>query len=356
VLAAGALVLAVLHDRLGWRGLAGSGAFAGGVALTATVAPSFAGQALAGRIGMAEVAVAAGAAALLLAGAARIAQRSERSPAAADALDTAAIVVACTGVFLLLHGWLVRDAGAGADRLLEASLRSAVLLGAGLAAATAASQGRSVLARLRGQVLLGAGALHAAVLQGAALNPWWGGETPVVSGPFLLNTLTPAFLLPALMLAAAARRTDQRGSAAEPRLYALAAVGFAVMWAVLEIRRAFHGPDLPGGGILRAEAAAYAVLLLAVTYALAREGPRLAARLRSGARLAEDLAALARGGAAVALGASVLAFGWWTSPGGGRSRGRWRGLPRLQVSPPSTSSPPPSRLATRAGGRRASPS
>ena len=98
-----------------------------------------------------------------------------------------------------------------------------------------------------------------------ALNPLVTGDA--VRGPLLLDTLTVAYLLPALLVGAAAWKMGHL----HPRLrQSLGAAGvvLAALWLLLEIRRFWRGDDLSVAGTSQPELYSYTVALLILGVAL----------------------------------------------------------------------------------------
>ena len=295
-----ALALAGLAVRPGWRGFSESAVAAAICALAVLLGRSAQLALTSAQSSFIPVAVAAFGTALLLLGARTLlARRGERAAAAAEALWAGSLIAGLTGVFLLLRmAALPRGAGsASLDPLTEASLRTLLLLAAGLLAQGRAGESR--WSAWRGPVLLGAGLLHGGLTQGLAVNPLWGAGG-VVSGPPLIDALALAFLAPAALLAAISRRP---GPTRRPA--AVAALIAALLWTGLELRRLFHGPALASPGVSTPELAAYAVAALASAWALMR----LTARWPRPA-----VARTAEGAAWTALAASVVLLGWLASP------------------------------------------
>ncbi|WP_340644941.1 DUF2339 domain-containing protein [Phenylobacterium sp.] len=306
----GVMVLAVvlLHLRLGWRGLGAAAIAAVLAALAAVMGPDLAGKTLAAKLPAWMMALATAApVGLVLAASWRVRRREPGAPLA-DSLGTGALLIALTGAFVLLRVWS-SEPQRGMDSLTEASLRTILLMASGLLSARVSTSG-SWLSRWRPHIFLAAGLLHAFVVQTLAINPLWG--QVAVQGPPILDGLMLAYLAPALLAAAAARRW-----ASETRsftgAYAAAALAFAVLWGGMEIRRLFQGVTLDGGvdPVGRAEAAAYAVLLLITARSLVWVARRAAARASRLAPQMEDVADLAM---MLAFGAAIMIFGYAANP------------------------------------------
>jgi uncharacterized membrane protein len=216
-----------------------------------------------------------------------------------------------TGLFLILHAVLARLAPPppGAQPLLEASLRTALILAAGLLLARRGRPEDGPITRWRLIAVVTLGAMYGLGTSGLALHPWWG-DGQLATGLPLLNDLLLTFLAPALLLAATARYRPDPADAWSRGWIAAAAV-FALLWAVTAVRHAFHGATMHVDPIGRAEAGAYVVIALLTARAFRID------RLRA-ARAAWLYAA----GPVVgwtALAAAALVFGWLASPWWGPS-------------------------------------
>lgn len=266
--AATALLLALAAGRLAWSGLAQASVVGGLVAVAALFRPAFMGAALDGRLSLSTaLAVSIGASALLFAAARLVPAPGSPNRNEAEALTTASLMVLLTGLFIGLHVILAgADGDAGAGGLFEAALRTLLLLSAGLLLTARRSPDEGPIARWRAVVAVGAGVAYGLLAQGLAWNPWWGEGAPPV-GPVIVNTLIVAFLAPALLLAATAWR--RRPADGWTRAWAAAGVLFAFLWALLALRHLFQGADMGTAGVGRAEACAYAVLLLLTARAFA---------------------------------------------------------------------------------------
>ena len=321
-----ALVLALLAARLRWRGLALASLAGGLVAFASMLRPAFMADTLDGRLPpwiLAAVTVAA--AGQLYAGG-RVVRAQTGATRESEALDTWALLVALLGAFLLIHVLATGGAhAAGLGQLLEAGLRTDLVLAAGLLLALRATEADGPIARWRLLATIAVGVLHGVLWQLLAFNPWWGvGEPPL--GPPVFNSLALTYLAPAALLTLTVRR-GLRGALVWPRLALGFAFLFALTWAVLEIRYDFHGRALAQGPMGRAEACGYALLGLVSAAALFRLRRRSAGRAQ--ARTAY-LAAAAPPYAVLALAVAAVVFGWWASPWWGPRpeplRTAWEGL------------------------------
>jgi uncharacterized membrane protein len=318
VAAAGlSLAAAMTHARLGWRGFAAVMVGSALASLGALISPDVFDALEDGELRWWALAgVAAASAGLTYAGS-RLSLRPDRPRESAEALSTAALVIGLAGVILLLRHASTAGAvgGGGLDHFVEASLRTLLILVAGLTSAQSVRADSSLIGRWRGQVLLGLGLAHGVVLQMMTLNPVFADWKPAVAGPPLLDSLALGFLAPAAVLSFA---TLKKVSVNRWLLaaYAVGAGVFAVVWAFMETRRLFQGASLAGGfdGIGRAEAAAYAVLAIAVAGSLLWLGKRAAQGAWTVSALSGDFARAGQGASWGALSLAVLVFGWGASP------------------------------------------
>lgn len=312
-----ALTAAALHARLGWRGFAAVMVAAGLASMAALMSPDLFLSIREGRPPWwAFALVAAGSTALAWAGA-RMADRPDRPKASAEALGTAALLVGLTGagVLLRLAASPSPAEGGGLDLFLEASLRTVLILAAGVTSAQAVRADSSVIGRWRGQALLVLGIAHGVVFQVAAFNPLWAGWTPAVAGPPLLDSLAVGFLVPAAVLAAATWKKVAINRVLLA-VYGLSAFGFGLLWALFETRRLFQGASLQGGfdAVGRAEVAAYAVIALMVARGVIWLGERAGQRSWTVSSFAGPILAIGRQGAWVALAFAFVVFGYLASP------------------------------------------
>jgi uncharacterized membrane protein len=285
------------------------------VTLASMLRPAFVLDVLHGPSPIGLLAAVIAGAALALAAAARLLGPKARTES--EAQFTAALLVALLGAFYVLHR-LIAAPAQGLGPLLEASLRTDLLLVAGLLLAMRAQDGAGPIARWRLIVIVAVGVAHGVLLQGLAVNPWWGlGEAPL--GPPLINTLLLAFLAPAVLLGLTARR-GFAGPAPGPRLAAVAAFVFALLWAVMETRHAFHLGAMKIGPVGRAEAGAYAIVLLLAAGALAELRRRRLARPDAAlSATSAYLAAVAQPFAWFALALATWTFCYFASPWWGPS-------------------------------------
>ncbi|WP_141703104.1 DUF2339 domain-containing protein, partial [Cereibacter johrii] len=110
-----------------------------------------------------------------------------------------------------------------------------------------------------------------------AANPLGAGLRGEILGLPLLDTLLLAYALPGGLFLLGARHLPGLG-----RLRAaLAALGgaFLLLWAVLEIRRLWHGPRIDAPGVLQGELYSYTVALLAGGAVLLWQAVRLRSEL-----------------------------------------------------------------------------
>lgn len=317
--AAAALSLAAawLHARLGWRGFAAVMVAAALASMAGLTSQGLLVDLAARRTPWWLFALSAIASAALAWSGARLADRADRPKASAEALGTAALLIGLTGAAVLLRmaasGGTAN--GVGLDIFMEASLRTLLLLAAGFTSAQAVRADSSLIGRWRGQVLLVAGLAHGLALQVIAFNPLWASWTPAVAGPRLLDSLAVGFLVPAALLAAATWRKVAVNRVLRAT-YGLAALAFALVWALMETRRLFQGASLHAGfdAIGRAEAAAYAVIALIVARGVIWLGERAGERTSTVSTFAEPIARIGRLAAWGGLAVALVIFGYGASP------------------------------------------
>lgn len=293
-----ALVLGLAAGRLSWRGLSQTAVVAGLLTLAVMFRSEFMAATLEGRLSLpVAMAVSAGAAALLHVGA-RLIGASNRN--AIEAQITAALLVLLTGLFIGLHVLLSgAQTGVASGDLFAATMRTLLLLSAGLLLVTRQRPDDGPIAVWRTVILVGIGILHGAITQGLIWNPWWGaGEAP--AGLPILNTLMLSYLAPAALLAVCARRRRPAGE--WTRVWSVAAALFAFLWVLLTIRHMFHAGLMSEAGIGRAESAAYVVVVL------------LAARLMTVFAKVEWTRALGATLGWIGLAAAVTVFGYSANP------------------------------------------
>lgn len=271
-----ATALAFAASRLPWRGLAPASVVSGLIAFVAMLRPAFLGATLDGGLPLPiMLAVSAVAAALLVVSAMLVWQgRDETVRNEVEALRATALLIVLLALFAALHVLLSGPHATGADDLLEASLRTVMLLSTGLLLVLRQRPDDGPITRWRAVIVVILGVVHGLALQGLVWNPWWGmGEPP--AGPPVLNTLMLSYLAPAGLLAAIAWRRRPAGDR-WTKAWVLAVPIFALLWALLTVRHLFHGPDMHHAPVGRAEGAAYAILALVAAHQLT--SPRLADR------------------------------------------------------------------------------
>lgn len=296
---AAALLLSLAAGRLSWRGLSQTAVVGGLLTLAVMFRPEFMSAALEGRLSLpVAMGISAGAAALLYVGARLMGATVNRN--AVEAQVTAALLVLLTGLFTGLHVLLSgAQAGVASGDLYAATMRTLLLLSAGLLLVTRQRPDDGPIAVWRTVILVGVGILYGTITAVLVWNPWWGaGEAP--TGLPILNTLILAYLAPAALLAVSARR---RQPADEwRRIWTVTAALFAFLWVLLAVRHLFHGAVMSEAVIGRAESAAYVVLLLAT------------ARLMTVFAKVEWTRSIATALSWVALAGAVMVFGYGASP------------------------------------------
>ncbi len=109
-----------------------------------------------------------------------------------------------------------------------------------------------------------------AILTGAVLlNPWWGAQPAAATGLPGFNALLAAYLAPAILFAAYALLRAQQGWAVRAAIAAALSAALALANAMLEIRRAFHGPEMAGRIVTANEGLAFGIATAALLVAIA---------------------------------------------------------------------------------------
>ncbi|WP_425999038.1 DUF2339 domain-containing protein [Caulobacter sp. DWR1-3-2b1] len=303
-----AALLALAASRLPWRGLAATSVAGGLLAFAAMLRPEFIGATLEGRLLLPIMAAISASTALLLVAAAHLIWKGggEAARNEAEAQRAAGLLVTLLALFVGLHVVLAGGDRRVQDGLFEASMRTLLLLSAGLLLVLRQRDDDGPIARWRTVIVISLGVAHGLVLQGLVWNPWWGaGQTP--AGPAVLNTLILSYLAPVGLLAAVAWRR-RPAIDAWTRGWVLAAPVFGFLWGLLVLRHWFHDTEMAQAAWGRLELAADAVLLMLTARALFE--PRLgmmspqAAWLRAAAPIVGGLA----------LGVTALVFGLLVSP------------------------------------------
>lgn len=305
-----AVALALAASRLSWRGLAATSVAGGLVAFAAMLRPEFVVATLETSLPLPTMLAVSGAAAALLVVAAQLIWRGggEALRNEVEAQRATALLITLLALFVGLHVMLAGDQPRGLDGLFEASLRTLLLLSAGLLLVLRQREDDGPITRARTIIVVTVGVAHGLFMQGLAWNPWWGlGQPPV--GPPVLNTLVLSYLAPLGLLVAIAwrRKPAENGWT---RAWLLAAPVFGFLWALLTLRHAVHGADMRHAGLDRQELAAIAVLLMLTARALVEP------RVGMASPQARLLRATAPAVGWVALAFMALAFGlvanpWW---------------------------------------------
>lgn len=310
--ASAALMFASAFAWRGWSVFRFAALTAAAITLAHALSPALFGAALSGEIPIWGALVILLVAATLLFGAAYFATAEPRSPYG-EALSAAGVVTILIGAFLLLR-WLASGTAAPLDAFTEAALRVIALMAAGHVVMARPGQDVGRIGLWRGHVLLGLGLLYTLLVPALAINPWWGAPPAPVSGPPLLDSLTLAFAAPAALSLWAARRLylTQRTLA---RIYAIAGGALALLWVVLEVRRAAHGVDMAAAPVGLLEGAGYALVVLAAALGVAMFARQRAVKHADGP-FTQDLLHAMRAIAGVALAVAILLVlvvrhPWW---------------------------------------------
>lgn len=308
----------------GWRGLGWSALAATVLTLAHAFSGDLMGEALTGAMPLWRALVVLGLAAGFLFGGAYVCARRAAPSPTGEALSAAAIILMLLGAFLSLRWLATGGAGQPLDAFTETALRALTLLAAAHVTLPRPNAVVGRLSALRGHVLMGLGAAVVLLMNGFAYNPWWGGEPALITGAPLFNALALGFAAPAAFLLFAARRLYER-QRLPARIYAGAGALFAFLWALLELRRAFHGLDMSGAFVGAIEGACYGLLFLSAGVIAA-----LLARMRTGV-VGADMRAV-RGGVAwsgLVVGGWLLLVAqqvWWAGGAPGAMTGLWLAL------------------------------
>lgn len=306
-----------------WRSLHGAALTAGALAIGHAFSADLIGGALSGSLPIWAALATLAASSALLCGAANLVARKQTPSATAEALTSAAVIVAIVATFLTLRWFAAGGAGSQLDAFAESALRVLALLGAGLVMLKPPQGSAGRIAQWRGHVLMGLGLAYAVLVFGLTANPWWGGPGFArVVGPPVLNTLLLGFAATSALAIAAAHRLYETQRIAA-RIYAASGATLALMWLILEMRRWFHGAEMATGPVGVFEASCYAIILLAFALAVG-----IVARARAGfdeeRPFSADLMRAMRGVAWGALGLSallllILRHPWWGAQNGALS-------------------------------------
>jgi uncharacterized membrane protein len=201
---------------------------------------------------------------------------------------------------------------------LDVSLLLAVLIGLERIREKSGSIVHLVGARLLAVALL----IMIVVGLGAAFNPWQSGES--VGGP-VINLVLLAYGIPAVLCGVLAYMTRDKKPRWYSTLAAVVALGLALGYLTLEIRRLYHGPILMEGETSDAEQYTYSAVWLAFGVALLAAGiwfRSLPLRIASAAVVMltvlkvflidmSDLTGIYRALSFLGLGAVLMGIGWF---------------------------------------------
>jgi uncharacterized membrane protein len=201
---------------------------------------------------------------------------------------------------------------------MDVSLLLAVLIGLERIREKSGSIVHLVGARLLAVALL----IMIVVGLGAAFNPWQSGES--VGGP-VINLVLLAYGIPAVLCGVLAYMTRDKKPRWYSTLAAVVALGLALGYLTLEIRRLYHGPILMEGETSDAEQYTYSAVWLAFGVALLAAGiwfRSLPLRIASAAVVMltvlkvflidmSDLTGIYRALSFLGLGAVLMGIGWF---------------------------------------------
>jgi len=203
--------------------------------------------------------------AIILFGGSRVAARVSWRDAASEGLALAALLLPMIAAFMAVH--LVRQVG-WIDEFVANALRANVLLISGHVALPRHGREVGLITHWRAHALFAAGLLLSIVWPSVTQNPWWGVEAARIAGPAIFNAQALAFLAPAVLAFYAAQRTYML-TLTPARLYTLAGGALALLWAALEVRRAFQGAEMHAPALGVFEAACYALLAISAALTIA---------------------------------------------------------------------------------------
>lgn len=264
--AAVALILSVALAWRGWRVVGWAALTAAALAVAQALSPDLIRPTLLQALPLWLTLVIYAVSAVLLFASSTVVRRGGANLSVAEALSAASVIVTLTGMFVALRWIAANGQAVTLSEFTETSLRVLALMAAGLTLLPRIHETPGFIGTWRGHVLLGLGLLYALVGPGLGVNPWWGGPgRAVVTGLPILNAIAIAFAAPAALAFFAANRlyTRQRLFA---RAYAVAGGILAMMWAVMEIRHAFHSGSMAAPELGLFEASCYGLTFL--TFAL----------------------------------------------------------------------------------------
>jgi uncharacterized membrane protein len=275
---AAALLIAAVFWWRGWRMARFAALSATALSVAHALSPDLIAPTLSGAIPLWRALLILSAGAAPLFAASLLARRRDRNGATTEALSSAGIMVVLAGLFLALRWFASHGATGSLDALSEHALRALTLMAAGFLVLPQPNARLGFISQWRGHILMGLGLGYALLGPGFYANPWWGFSPGPVVGPALLDTSLVAFAAPAALAFGAAERlyNHQRNAA---RVYAASGGLFALMWAVLSLRRAFHPVAMATNAVGVFEGACYALLFISLALLVA-----LVARLREGAQ------------------------------------------------------------------------
>lgn len=115
--------------------------------------------------------------------------------------------------------------------------------------------------RIAENLLVGAAGV---LFAGASLvlhNPWWGADSDQVDGPPILNMTLVHFAAPAMALALCAYAARVSGAMMRSRVFGLASALAGLVFLIMEVRHAFHAPDLARGAVTLGEGWCYSAAM-----------------------------------------------------------------------------------------------
>lgn len=199
-----------------------------------------------------------------------------RAPWTAAFLEAAALAIGIVALFMALR-WIAAAQTPGMMFMgfAEAGAHVALWCGAALLLFQSEERGAFYVRRFFAALLCALAGLGAIAALGAVMNPWWGVWPTAAQGLPLLNTLAIGYAAPAALIGALAWRAHRRRWT-RSYVIALAFAGLlGGLWAVLEARRAFSGPDLSPRGLVDAANLTLSLMALAAAIGLRAARTRL---------------------------------------------------------------------------------
>ena len=184
--------------------------------------------------------------------------RGARLLVAAQATFALALVLMALGISLIArHAFTGGAIGDPYASLGEAGLNTLIWLGVATVLAWRLGPRPPAGLYLLELSIFAASILHAILINGALINPWWGLAPARVDGAPGLSAIEFAYVVPALVFGAYAWLRRRQGLIARSGAAFGVALVLAMLTLTLELRRLFHGADMAAAPVTHAEAWAY---------------------------------------------------------------------------------------------------